>query len=158
MVCPILWTGAASAGLAGAARPLRGSGSANEFGARAQVIEPEPWSWIAPADRQVASSAKIWIVLPPLRLKPMFDPTLLSAPLESDWTLPYASTTPEPARWTALHAVVFSASIENGNVLFQSFVATAKTPTGQVALPMRPAKIDFRFEPSSTSMNSGKVT
>src|SRR5919197_6640510 len=116
MVCPILWTGAASAGLAGAGRYLRGSGSANEFGAWVQVIEPEPRFWIAPADRQVASSAITSIVPPPVRLKPTFGPLRQPEPFELDWTLPYASIRPDPATWSALHAVVFSASIEKGTL------------------------------------------
>ena len=46
--------------------------------------------------------------------------------------------------WIALHSVGSSASIENGNVRFWLFVATAMAPIGQVPRPMTPPKIDGR--------------
>ena len=55
----------------------------------------------------------------------------------------------------ALHSDGSRASIENGNVRFWSFVATAKAPIGQVARPMTPPKIEGRVDPIWTSMNPG---
>ena len=55
-----------------------------------------------------------------------------------------------------MHIVGLSASIENGNVRFWLFVATAMAPVGQVARPMTPPKMDGRVDPTSTSMKSGK--
>ena len=65
------------------------------------------------------------------------------------------STIPPPETAIALHSVGFSASIPNGNVRFWSFVATANAPTGQVARPMIPPKIDGRVDWIWTSMNPG---
>ena len=65
---------------------------------------------------------------------------------------------PPPETWIALHVVGLSASIENGNVRFWLFVATAKAPIGQLARPMTPPKMEGRVDPTSTSMNPGSPT
>src|SRR4051794_9943844 len=77
----------ASAGCGGAGRLRRGSGSANELGALAHVMEPAPVSWMDPADRHVAASAVTVRTPPPLRLTPM-PPHPASLPSEFAWTLP----------------------------------------------------------------------
>src|SRR3954452_13692225 len=157
-VVPTQTGAAAIGGLVGAARFRSGSGSAKEFSTLSHVIGgPEPWSWICPTDRQVASSAMTSIVLPPVRLNP-YGGVPHPDPFELDWMFANAWINPEPETWIALHIVGLRAIIENGNVRSWRFVATAMELTGHCDRPMIPPKIDARLPWMSTSMNPGNAT